>query len=79
MTARNDRRHRIQKYPIPLVRKAIDDTVYGADNVQIVTDLYIGNLTHEQVAENAHLSTRGLYKRLDHIMPSVEQYLNRIN
>lgn len=79
MTARTDRRHRIQQYPIPLVRRAISDTVYGAENQRIVTDLYIGNQTHEQVAETAHLSTRGLYKRLDNIMPSMEDYLKRIN
>lgn len=79
MTARNDRRHRIQQYPIPLVKRAIADTVYGDDNVRIVTDLYIGNQTHEQVAESAHLSTRGLYKRLDSIMPSMENYLRKLN
>ena len=79
MTAKNDRRHRIQRYPIPMVKQAISDTVYGADNQRIVTDLYVGNMTHEQVAASVPISLRGLYKRLDNIMPPVESYLKKLN
>lgn len=79
MTASNDRRHRIQQYSIPLVRKAISDMVYGEDNKRIVTDLYIGDLTYEQAAERANMTTSGLYKRMRRVMPPVEDYLKRIN
>lgn len=79
MTAYNDRRHRIQQYPIPMVRKAIDDMVYGEENRRIVTDLFIGGLTYDEVAAGVPISTRGLYKRMDNIMPKVEQYLHKLN
>lgn len=79
MTASNDRRHRIQQYPIPLVKKAISDMVYGEENKRIVTDLFIGDMTYDEVAASVPISTRGLYKRMDRIMPKVESYLGKLN
>lgn len=79
MTSANDRRHRIQRYPKPLVIQAINDTIYGEDNVRIVTNLFVGNLTHRQVAGMEKMDERTLYKRLDHIMPTMEDYLHKLN
>lgn len=64
MTSRNDRRHRIQRYPKSVVDRAIDETVYGDENVRIFKDLYLGNMTYEEAAEAYHLSTDGLHKRV---------------
>lgn len=79
MTSKVDRRHRIQQYPKPLVIRAINDTIYGEDNLRIVNDLFVGNLTHKEVAYREGLEERSLYKRLDNIMPPMEDYLRRLN
>ena len=79
MTSRADRRHRLQQYPIPLVRRAIADTVYGEENQRMVTDLYINNLSDQDAAHNVPISVRGLYKRLDSIVPPMENYLKKLN
>lgn len=79
MTASNDRRHRIQQYPIPMVRRAIGDMVYGAENQRIVTGLFVDGRTYEDVAASVPITTRGLYKRMDRIMPQVEEYLRKLN
>lgn len=79
MTSRNDRRHRIQQYPKPVVIQAINHTIYGDDNIRIVNDLFVGNMTHRQVAQREHLEERSLYKRLGNIMPPMEDYLRRIH
>ena len=79
MTATNDRRHRIQRYTVPQVSAAIDDAVFGEDNRVIMRDLFLGNLTYEQTADKAHLSLRGLYKRVGSVAPAVENYLQKLN
>ena len=71
MTARTDRRHRIQRYPIPMVEDAIRSNVYGLDNQTIMRDLFVYNRTYESVADSYGLSVRGLYSRVGKIAPSV--------
>lgn len=79
MTSKVDRRHRIQQYPKSMVNLAIDEMIYGDDNMRIVRDIFVGNLTHKQVAAREHIEERSLYKRLDNIMPPMEDYLRRLN
>lgn len=79
MTSRNDRKHRVQQYPIPIVRRAIADTVYGSENQRIFTDLFIGDLTYDEVAGSVPISTRGLQKRVHNMMPPFENYLRKLN
>lgn len=76
MTAFNDRRHRIQSHPVPAVINAIENTVYGKDNKQIMYDLFIDNYTYEATAYRNNLSVRGLYKRVGTVADKVEKYLN---
>ncbi|MCQ2299995.1 MAG: hypothetical protein MJZ81_07730 [Bacteroidales bacterium] len=79
MTASSDRKHRIQVYPKSVVQLAINETVYGQDNVKICSDLFLGDMTYEQAAEEHHLSVRGLHKRVKRISGPLEDYLKKLN
>ena len=75
MTSINDRRHKIQRYYTQAVEDAITSTVFGEDNRRIMRSLFLDNATYEATAIDAHLSLRGLHKRVRTIYPPVEKYL----
>jgi len=64
MTANNDRRHRVQLHSVSAVEHAINDSVFGEDNREIMRDLFLRNLTYDATASRANISVRGLQKRV---------------
>lgn len=79
MTSRVDRRHRIQQYTVPQVRSALDNAVFGEDNRRILYDLFLNNMTYEDVAYDEGMSVRGLQYKVDRIVKPVEDYLKHLN
>jgi len=42
-------------------------------------DVFVDNLTYEAASSRAHLSLRGLYKRVKTLSDPMEEYLHTIN
>ena len=82
MTASNDRRHRLQAYPVPVLNAAIDDVIYKPEDRQIMRDMFTGaDMTYEAAARVHGYSRTGMIKHVGKLTDRVETYLqhNRLN
>lgn len=83
MTAQNDRRHRLQAWPVPVLNRAIDEIIYRPQDRQILRDMFLGDLelTYEAAAEKYDYSRSGMIKRVGRLTDRVEKYLDnkRVN
>lgn len=74
-----DRRTFVQQHTLQDVSNAIESTIFGSENKQIMRGLFIDCKTYEQQAEDSCLSLRGLHKRVHKIYPNMEHYLKKLN
>lgn len=76
MTASNDRRHRLQAYPVPTLNRAIDEIIYKPKDRQILRDMFTGeDLTYEAAAQIHGYSRTGMIKHVGALTDRVETYL----
>lgn len=76
MTAGNDRRHRLQAYPVPVLNRAIDEIIYRQEDRQILRDMFTGaDLTYEAAAQLHGYSRTGMIKHVGKLTDRVETYL----
>ena len=51
MTASNDRRHRLQSYPVQVLNRAIDEIIYRPEDRAMMRDLFTGaDMTYQSAA-----------------------------
>lgn len=83
MTASNDRRHRLQAYPVPVLNRAIDEIIYRPKDREILRDMFAGepDMTYEAASVKHGYSRTGMIKHVGRLTDKVEDYLksNMIN
>lgn len=73
MTSLNDRRHRLQKYPVPVLNRAIDEIIYRPTDQAILRDMFMGEhqLTYDAAAEKYAYSRTGMLKHVGRLTDRV--------
>lgn len=78
MTAGNDRRHRLQKYPVGVLTSAIDEIIYRPEDRAMLRDLFTGtDMTYQAAAEVYGYSRTGIIKHVGRLTDRVETYLEK--
>ena len=77
MTAKDDRRSRIRKYPIPVVQKAIDEIIYDETDRKMVRDMFVGNMTYREAETVYKYSRTGMTKHATKVADRLEGYLKK--
>ena len=77
MTSSNDRRHRLQSYPVPVLNAAIDDIIYKQKDREIMRDMFTGEiqLTYDAASQKYNYSRTGMIKHVGQLTDRVETYL----
>lgn len=78
MTASNDRRHRLQKYPLSVLNAAIDEIIYKPTDRAMLRDMFTGeDMTYQTAADIYGYSRTGMIKHVGVLTDKLENYLDK--